>query len=105
MSDYISRQAAVEALEGWKISPIVLDPVPSADVRENVKGEWIETDISWTAISEDATVQIPSKECSICKKPIPQIMWNNFCSNCGADMRDNPLDNHFKDALDALDKL
>lgn len=37
MSDYISRQEAVDALAGWKISPIVLDPVPSDDVVEVVR--------------------------------------------------------------------
>lgn len=37
MDDYISRQAAIEALAGWKISPIVLDPVPTADVVEVVR--------------------------------------------------------------------
>lgn len=29
MNDLISRQAAIDALAGWKISPIVLAPVPS----------------------------------------------------------------------------
>lgn len=57
------------------------------DVRENVRGEWIETDTTWMAMTEAATVQIPSKICSVCQKPVPQIMWNNFCPNCGADMR------------------
>ena len=37
MSDYIKREDAIKALEGWKISPIVLDPVPSADVVEVVR--------------------------------------------------------------------
>ena len=37
MTDYISRQEAIEALAGWKISPIVLAPVPSADVVEVVR--------------------------------------------------------------------
>ena len=39
MTDYISRQAAIDALAGWKISPIVLDPVPSADVVEADKAQ------------------------------------------------------------------
>ena len=38
MSDYINRQEAVDALAGWKISPIVLDSVPPpADVVEVVR--------------------------------------------------------------------
>ena len=39
MSDYISRQAVIEALAGWKISPIVLGSVPSADVVEADKAQ------------------------------------------------------------------
>ena len=35
--DYISRQAAIDALAGWKISPIVLAPLPAADVVEVVR--------------------------------------------------------------------
>ena len=35
--DYISRQAAIDALAGWKISPIVLAPIPAADVVEVVR--------------------------------------------------------------------
>lgn len=37
MNDYIKREDVIKALEGWKISPIVLDPVPTADVVEVVR--------------------------------------------------------------------
>ena len=37
MTDYISRQAAIEAVAWWKISPIVLSPIPAADVVEVVR--------------------------------------------------------------------
>lgn len=57
----------------------LLDEQPTADVRENVKGRWIEKHY---AIN-----------CSVCKK----CLWSspyidlvkkfNFCPNCGADMR------------------
>lgn len=40
MSDYISRQAAIEALAGWKISgEMILATVPSADVVEADKAQ------------------------------------------------------------------
>lgn len=77
MSDYISRQAAIEALAGWKISPIVLDPVPAADVRENVRGEWI-----------FPYGDKKYKRCSACGKTFYSIpATSNFCPNCGAEMR------------------
>lgn len=89
MSDYISRQAAIEALAGWKISPIVLDPVPSADVRENVKGEWIE---------DNPREKSMMWRCSVCgriayyptigkRKGFKKHCGYNYCPNCGADMR------------------
>ena len=79
-------QEDFKADHGGKRS-LMIDTQPTADVRENVRGEWIETDTTWTAMTEATTVQIPSKICSVCQKPVPQIMWNNFCPNCGADMR------------------
>lgn len=58
---------------------------PAADVRENVKGEWI---YNQTA-KHDAYWQ-----CSICgNKWADSIYFNvgttNFCPHCGADMRGN----------------
>ena len=47
-----------------------IDDIPTADVRENVKGEWI---------VEDGEVV-----CSECGEP---HIETNFCPNCGADMR------------------
>ena len=57
--------------------------VPTADVRENVRGEWIK-------VKDDACSHY---ECSICKaRPLydefcslPEL--SDFCPNCGADMR------------------
>ena len=77
--DYISRQAAIDALAGWKISPIVLGPVPTADVRENVKGDWLSGDCMGAS-------------CSKCGeyfsfRTFSEVHNFNFCPNCGADMR------------------
>jgi len=51
--------------------------LPAADVRENVKGEWIER-------------RNGQYECSVCGETfcIPYIDNKNFCMSCGADMRE-----------------
>ena len=57
---------------------------PAADVRENVRGEWVRQDDGWCG---------DYYECSVCKEPFtlidgtPQDNLYNFCPNCGADMR------------------
>lgn len=96
MSDYISRQAAIEAVDECTKLKITDDfytvytedmkdmitDIPAADVRENVKGEWI-----YTPIENGMIVAM----CPICKKvsAITQSVkeWYRFCPNCGADMR------------------
>ena len=57
---------------------------PSADVRENVRGEWI-----------DGMEYVNShwKVCSICHKSAHDSSGgDNFCPNCGADMRERRTD-------------
>ena len=73
----------------------IIDQQPTADVRENVRGEWIEI--------TDHEIPIVCK-CTECGWLTKDYEAFAFCPNCGADMR-SPLDNHFKEALDALDKL
>lgn len=57
---------------------IVIDAELTADVRENVKGEWI-----W--IEESKDVWCPVGRCSLCH--CLHAGASNFCPNCGADMR------------------
>ena len=78
MSDYIKREDAIKTLEGWKISgEMILATVPSADVRENVNGEWI-----------FPYGDKKYKHCSACGKTFYSIpATSNYCPNCGADMR------------------
>ena len=52
---------------------------PTADVRENVKGEWID---KWNMIFH---CDIPT--CSVCGKPSASKF--NYCPHCGADMSHN----------------
>ena len=63
--------------------------MPTADVRENVHGEWI-----WLSSTHD---RIPCEMkfwCSVCHHEVIihsselSKPWENFCPNCGADMRE-----------------
>lgn len=79
MSDYIKREDAIKALEGWKISgEMILATVPTADVRENVRGEWI--------VKKDIINCSVCKRCSWSKSYEDLVRSFNFCPNCGADM-------------------
>ena len=56
----------------------LLDEFETTDVRENVKGEWIDC-------LEDDIVDV--QICSVCGYKEYVIDKPNFCPNCGADMR------------------
>ena len=58
-----------------------IDDQPTADVRENVRGEWIHDEVTMNG----NTVFTPNAKCSICDCYVYQE--SNFCPNCGADMR------------------
>lgn len=88
MSDYISRQAAIEAVhnhfdEGgfncYDDGQMMLDKImdlPAAPVREVKRGRWI------------------SERCSACGEWAPSdgygwIRETKYCPNCGADLRED----------------
>ena len=50
------------------------------NVRENVKGEWIDV-----VVGTSTGCTYHEKQCSICG--YGELLQHNFCSNCGADMR------------------
>jgi dTDP-glucose pyrophosphorylase len=97
MSDYISRENTVrqickiaEQLPEDKRSPYVMTALyiqdnkemfPSADVRENIHGEWEEV----TDYKDDNVYQWHII-CSVCRQR-GMFESDNFCPNCGADMR------------------
>lgn len=66
-----------------------IDDIPTADVRENVKGEWFVSSDGRLKCSN--CLKIPINEIRIRgnlvydMKPITKLM--KFCPNCGADMR------------------
>lgn len=103
MSEYISREAALEVFCRWcgicpkeKQKPLecddilgnVLHSLPAADVRPVVRGKWVMSDMQEGWVT-----------CSVCKKmkfdgrmafsPTLFVEWGlNFCPNCGADMKE-----------------
>lgn len=84
MNEYISKEIARSYLEkaceciggnGGLMLKIKFDEEPSADVRENVHGEWIHKDGIYGVTF-----------CSKCDFEL-HINNSNFCPNCGADMK------------------
>ena len=93
MSDYISREALITAVEG---NPYVTDSVksyvrctarsiPSADFHPVVKGKWIE--YTRVVVPEPYNKWEQAWKCDKCgfDDGFPAY---NFCPNCGADMRE-----------------
>ena len=60
-----------------------IDKIPTADVRENVRGEWRTTYLDHVAMGERPKILY----CSFCNQCIAYP--TNFCPNCGAEMRGN----------------
>ena len=76
---------SIETIQEW------IDNAPTADVKPVARGEWI-----ITAVEEVGIFKIRTKKCSHCsKRAIDGIscegatmdIINDFCPNCGADMR------------------
>ena len=88
-----NRVEDFEILTGMKFD-IVHDFVssqPTADVRENVKGEWIKR----IDHLDYGLIEFEGFECSLCGVKIWKDDYENvefkFCPNCGADMRREQL--------------
>jgi len=85
LSDYISREEAIQAYEdslhGKGSVYGLIGKIPSADVRENIHGEWIEV----TDYKDDNEYRWHII-CSVCRHR-GMFEDDNFCPNCGADMR------------------
>ena len=101
MSEYISKKALLEKLKYMGDYNIDIDyvtaedimSIPSADVRENIHGEWIKIQSGDKDFPESIV-------CSKCKNENSHLVFNEheepigkvfitskYCPNCGADMR------------------
>lgn len=70
----------------------ILSEMPTADVRENVHGKWLEKEIIHNHANAKIS-ELQSARCSVCNKyhttPYMYSFYNyNFCPNCGADNRE-----------------
>lgn len=93
MADYISREAAEAAMTALRQEDIdafgmvipecfpsasaigALKKIPAADVRPAIYGEW-------------EFVSFMTVRCSNCKEIFHELESDNFCPNCGADMKE-----------------
>lgn len=83
MADYIERQAALHAVNEFFHDPkvdIALNAVTTANVREDVQGEWI------FPVFDDSDENDPRCKCSVCGSIETPLARHNFCPNCGARM-------------------
>ncbi len=82
MAEYIDKEAAIKAVREndyeWYATRAV-KAIPAADVRENVKGEWIQ---HYETTSDNETLPY-GWECSLCGRW--EMEKQPFC-NCGAQM-------------------
>ena len=109
MSDLISRQAAIDAIEKNAYRHTYLDQIidivselPPAQPEvlacgegvlnaqpERKKGNWIKRDVSRQI--HGISCSAPNWQCSVCKKwwfhNGEGLKWYKFCPECGADMR------------------
>lgn len=81
------RRLMKQAPKATRLEDCPLDP--TADVRENIRGEWERVD-GFTGVEafgfKETTVE--GWSCSICDFEIDVSEKSfNFCPNCGADMR------------------
>ena len=90
--DCISRRAAIDAIRNTFVGAIAdtieirLNDLPSAE-PERKKGEWI--------VEKDCEGKTRTCICGLCGYKTDKYTWKNpnYCSNCGADMRQGEDDN------------
>lgn len=105
MNRYIDADWIIQKLERWRgqlaetygendeyvlcLGEVLmkLDDAPTADVRENVRGEWLDY---WDNPIKYYFDGRYSAHCSVCgyhPEYEEEMRSANFCPNCGADMR------------------
>ena len=91
MAEYIEREAAAKLLRkeaaagsptayhiGLYAAARAIEAVPAADVRPVVRGKW----------EYDHWCEFKCSNCGAWSKSEPYHGRENFCPNCGADMRE-----------------
>lgn len=91
MSDYISREAAIEKAEydgNYRlVVPVeAIKGLPAADVAPVVHGQWIGIDSSFWKPTHSSDIPVFRKtyRCSECRRRT--AIAENYCPNCGAYM-------------------
>lgn len=101
VTDYISREAAIDAVDVCNLHRGIIDAlqaiisdIPSADVRPVVRGEW-EKHEDFDPYGGGRFVEWVCSECDkrlrgdwATRNHIEETPTENFCPNCGADMRE-----------------
>ena len=98
MTDYISREAAIESfrknLDGGYVltddaqTTHILQSLPAADARPVVRGKWKVSvhktyyDVSCSVCGINSFFQVDEKD---------SVSYAKFCPNCGADMREEQI--------------
>ena len=113
VTDYISREAAIEKItalinKSGKYTAyesgaddacyIVEHEISAADVRPVVMGEWIDIRPINQSTFERIAIKGAYNKCSLCGRLC--FFEENFCPNCGADMRGPNLDTTKGDSHD-----
>lgn len=80
-NDEATKDRAQEAILIFNECILELINAPTADVRENIRGEWRTTYFDHVAMGERPKILY----CSVCNQCIAYP--TNYCPNCGADMR------------------
>lgn len=90
MSKYVKTDDVIKAVDKHTKDEVeivlddditcILEEIPAADVRENVKGEW---ECSYCKLSDGNAVKIYfCPKCRMVDNDTPK-----FCKHCGADLR------------------
>lgn len=97
MADYIEldslRQRFFDVVSKAESDCLHIDSIvdiiknePTADVRENVHGEWLPV-LDRYGKQDGDELYAPLSKCSKCGVSVIAGEYANFCPNCGADMR------------------
>lgn len=103
MSDYISREKAINALGEqplnwddsevsiaeramWEEHKTAIENIPSENVKPVVYGKRVEQKYTTISITKSRKINNKKNYCSICGKSNGRRK-DNFCPHCGADMR------------------